>query len=409
MALHYRLFKHAHDAPFAGEEDTSYIFKLVNTAESSPAAILHELSQLLQRGCAILESTFGERRRWPAQYRRLYHESIVQMIGCIWRRFILFYERWPWPLARLADPTATAHEKQTIAQQLIDADESVLDPLSSKLRRRVGTASTLLSEYWTSFLFQMFNTCVVATSLVESTFAQFKQWMRPTYRPMGIALLAAKHVTDRLARCCASKRDRSRPAEPARRTKPGRPEWVIKTNEHARSNGRSMYIGECVKKRPLGQDKQTAFKLAQKSWNTLPRADKQRYREKARAHNALVSQLKTTALEEMNTIRFTAPSTFGVADGDPRFPLTPACIDAAMREKNCVVGKSGAWAAAMGARVPESAEIPAQVIYPTQAAPEVAKLSAKQREVATQTLQVFGGMSFGAPNAVAACRPARGG
>ena len=88
-ALHFYYFKEAHTLPYGSE--VSPIFDLCDDARSRPVAVMNELLSLLQPSAAadwgVVEMRFGRFSKWPTQWKRAAHESVIALIGGLIAQF----------------------------------------------------------------------------------------------------------------------------------------------------------------------------------------------------------------------------------------------------------------------------------------------------------------------------------
>ena len=168
-------------------------------------------------------------------------------------------KRAPWKYwVPMADPKRSREEKLSAAQDLMAADERELDSASSHLRRRVARAEELLEPHHQRLLFHGVNSIVLSTAFIECLFGQYGQWLRKSPKPLGLALLAAKHTTHQFSVGAERKRKRqlhddgsADPPKTRCTEVMRRPAWVFKRGEQARRNARHQHISTEVASRGL--------------------------------------------------------------------------------------------------------------------------------------------------------------
>ena len=172
----------------------------------------------------------------------------------------------------IADPKASDASKLEASKKLFAADERTLDSASIRLRRKVGSAETLLLPKYQRFMFHAVNKIVVSNAFIECLFGQFKQWQAKSPKPVGVPLVAAKHVAHQFKAGSERKREREAVQPPSgikrRRCVAGRPSWVFKRGELGRKSARHVFIGKEVMSRPLGTSGGDAFSAAVRAWRS---------------------------------------------------------------------------------------------------------------------------------------------
>ena len=172
----------------------------------------------------------------------------------------------------IADPKASNASKLEASKKLFAADERTLDSASIRLRRKVGSAETLLLPEYQRFMFHAVNKIVVSNAFIECLFGQFKQWQAKSPKPMGVPLVAAKHFSHQFKAGSERKRQREAGQPPSgikrRRCVAGRPSWVFKRGEFGRKDARHVWIGKEVMSRPLGTSGTDALAVAVVDWRS---------------------------------------------------------------------------------------------------------------------------------------------
>lgn len=181
------------------------------------------------------------------------------MTGELEKRIVDPSQAAPWKYwVPLADPEKSEQEKRDVGRALFDADERTLDSASVRLRRRARCAEALLEPQYQRLLFNGVNKIVLSTASIECLFGQYGQWLHKSPKPLGLSLLAAKHLTHQFSAGGERKRKRLE-GEPddgkakKRRCTEGlaRPAWVFRSGEQGRRNARHAYIGKVVGSRGL--------------------------------------------------------------------------------------------------------------------------------------------------------------
>ena len=200
----------------------------------------------------VVASVFGGVGSWAPWMKKSTRDMVLSLCGTVWRRFILAFLAWPFPLVRVADPNVLRADKIIIVCQLFALSLCCLDAyFSAKIRALADDPEDLLLPDWQEFLFHAFNKMVLANARLETDFAHFKQWIIKSLKPLSVPHVQAKHVCSAFLNSYR-KDDVDPEREPeveAKRTKMSRPSWAIKLREEGRSTARHTFIGNYIRRR----------------------------------------------------------------------------------------------------------------------------------------------------------------
>ena len=138
---------------------------------------------------------------WPPALLQELHMTCVVAFARLWRLMFVFFQRYPWKLARIFDDMSTPEQvrKCLDAFLALPKGSSFLDPgLGRKLREIVNSSADLLDNK-TLFLMlkTMFLRVVVTSTFVERVFRDLTNW---TSRPnQDIGAIVARYTNSRHA------------------------------------------------------------------------------------------------------------------------------------------------------------------------------------------------------------------
>lgn len=174
--------------------------------------VLRDLTQLLtcEDRWNLLEGVVGApMSKWPEAFKVRMRNCVLCLVAQVSRRLVKCYDLFPWALAPIADPAVDMDQKLVVAHKLFDAPLQSLDPeFSRKVRALAGSPKALVGERWQAFLFDIFNTSVISTAVVECMFASYKQWLTRLPRAPTVPLLQGKSVVAGFLDVCSRKRKR---------------------------------------------------------------------------------------------------------------------------------------------------------------------------------------------------------
>ena len=350
MRLHYWFFKYCQTSPQGMNK--SAIFRLCNFDHDDciGACVLETLTTMIfeRKGWELLCSVFGEFPTWAPEYRAKARCIVLSLGAGVWRRFIKFYEAWPWKLVPLADPDVMLAVKLLIAAAFFSAAACCLDAaFSLKLRALLDGPEDLLEERWLMFLFHVFNKVVLSNARVECDFAHFKQWVMRSYKPVSLVLLQAKHMCHS---CLQVHRGAPKDEPAAPPTKVRRPAWAMRSREEGRTTSRHLFIGEQIRKAE-GTSQHTTFTGAAATWREAAPEVKREFKVQAQQRNAGKRAHKEAELQD------------AIQDLDAEhYPLTRFAVRTQMTLTAGVSALAEEWKA-RGTRVPEDPTFPEAVPY----------------------------------------------
>ena len=352
MQIHYKLFKEGQRKHKPNCDNMDLLCDLLDPSRSLVGKILDiyvgmlSSSHTLYRdGWALLYAMEGE--RWRPEVCAKARASLMSIIGNVWRRLSHYFQQWPWLLIALVSPRGTSATRMRIAKRFMDTPLCCMDAASRQLRALVKDWKEVLQPGFLNFAKHLFTRIILSTQFIECLFAQFRQWLASTTKPLSIWGLARKHVTRQfMRRYQDTMGQRLDPARTQRaRTKRARPAWISTRSTRGRkSKASTVFIGEYKQQarrraKAAGAPVPTEaefLKAGSAAWKALPLTRRLVYKNRAR--RARMTAVSTDPLADMlatlvDVEASTGPSSGPWNIGDAVFPLAADTVAEVIDER----------------------------------------------------------------------------
>ena len=285
VALHYHLFKHVRFANHRSKEHRSAVVWCSPTLQNPAFRALGEVHNLLtqvdHKHWQLTRQVHG-RSTCYTEWWTMARRAAYITLGSLSRRLIHMFQRWPWPLAQLVDPSLDKQTKVTVAKRFFKVKECCLDnAFSRRLRARYPNHSweVCFSPEVQHVLHMAFSRTLLTSTFVERIFANLTKWT--SLRHHGADLLAAKHMTGCLKTVQQLLASRT-PKLTRRATARSRPAWVKKSSH---LTGLHLFCSQASTDSASASpaDSWKRIQHAQKQWRDLPPRQKTFWRMQARA------------------------------------------------------------------------------------------------------------------------------
>ena len=350
LTLHYKTFKQAKAHYLEYEqvkrkERAQFLFDLCNIAKSK----VHEAFQIFE---SMLNPDHpAHRRHWRLMYafagnewgpavRLKCRNACLIMMGNIWRRLVLAFRVWPWPLTKLVNPDISYGEKVGMCTEFFLLPLCCLDVgVSHKLRKQCRSSNDLMHADILEFLEEFFSRLAMATQYIECLFAGFLQWLNKSPKPLSIWCLARAHIGRQQMRyhqhCVAAKKYTSM----LQRSAKCRPIWAKSKRSRTRASKRvtsftlfssaKMLEFEQVGRREGMNVGSLAFKTnamaeIHRAWKLHPKSEK--IKLQGRASRIRITRVHApdpleTYIQELERLHVQGVQGLGPLGGDVEFPI----------------------------------------------------------------------------------------
>lgn len=350
LTLHYKTFQQSktHYREYQKvkrKERAQFLFDLCNQAKSKANEIFDSLESMLN------PDSEGHRKHWRLMFafagaewgpavRLKARNCLLMLMGNVWRRLILAFTFWPWPLTMLVNPDATHGDKLKVCTEFFLLPLCCLDKgVSQKLRGKTRSSIDLMQADLLEFLEEFFSRLAMATQFIECLFAGYLQWLNRSTKPLSIWAVARAHIGRQQMRyhhhCLAEKNYTSM----LQRSAKCRPIWAQGKRCRTRTSKRitSFSLFASTKMLELEQHaqreglnigsmafKQNALHEVHKAWKLTPKAQKLKLKQRAsrvRLVRIHAPDPLQNYIKELERLHINGVAGLGPLGGDVEFPI----------------------------------------------------------------------------------------
>ena len=358
MYLHYFFFK---TGALHGKLASNGLNGLMSVAcmdhRSPVLKVLDILTTGLSGHALFWESVIamrGPQSGWSQSLIVMASTCLHLSIGTLYRRFIIFFQGWPWKLMGLIDSECSDTSKRKLAQEFLDAPECCRDPLfSERLAKFVKEIEDLVDDLdMIQFLKSIFGGSTSCTTNIENGFARLRRFLGTCWRAPHISYMSWFHIASALKVLHSrfmNPQAHTPGEEPVKKKKVidsthmQRPVWAWSCKRRGEKvgckrgrdvTGRDMHFSQAIPKlrsqfpRAANEERiqdynARLFSIAARGYKTLPDSQKKSFATEARLENATRNATPDPLIEfieALSTIAEPLPdSPFGIADKE--FPI----------------------------------------------------------------------------------------
>jgi hypothetical protein len=356
--VHHFMFKHSKLEDPSTLDAVPPIVRLCGS-NSVPMLVMQRLFRLVSPESlhwAPLRARFGG--VVPSDTMTFITNAVLMVIANLWRRFVYYFQRWPWKLCCLVDSNATEElVNSTILEFLTFAGTPCC--VSVFCRKLLGLFPTLsaFKEPWAHrFFVALFKLLLPSTDHIENIFAHIKQWLNRLGRPPLVSTMSANHFNREWRRVWTSRLPRMTAAAKKLRSKRQRPVWAKPLK--ARFTSMNVFLSRKMKRN--GVESTSASMIASNlAWRAVDKRRKANYAAIARDQRAkalrddplkhYVSERKATAVARTlgnYSVGSTRCAPWNA--GCPEAAISLETLHRARQTKSFIKNSSASWCRAYG-------------------------------------------------------------